>query len=298
MVCKGKQVAEKVIFVTTLTGGTILDYRISLVGLLIGFLVGLTGMGGGALLAPIMILLFRVPPVWAVGTDIAYSAVTKALGSLVHIRQKTVNFKIALWLACGSVPATVLGVSLVQYIRHQYGDIINAIILRSIGFTLLLVAALLVAKPYILRGLERKNLEKQKQAALKGEMAIAQSSSHWETRYRPLVTMLVGAFVGFLVGLTSVGSGTLIIVALAFLFPRLSSKELVGADIVHAVMLHIAGAIVYFNAGTINWTLVLLLLIGSLPGVFMGSKLSKYIPDHFMRPVLATVLAVSGWKLI
>jgi uncharacterized membrane protein YfcA len=275
-----------------------LDYRISLVGLLIGFLVGLTGMGGGALLAPIMILLFRVPPVWAVGTDIAYSAVTKALGSVVHIRQKTVNFKIVLWLASGSVPATVLGVSLVQYIRHQYGDLINGIILHSIGFTLLLVAVLLVAKPYILRRLERKNLEAQKQAALNGEMVILHNRSRWETRYRPLVVVLVGAFVGFLVGLTSVGSGTLIIVALAFLFPKLSSKELVGADIVHAVMLHIAGAIVYFNAGTINWTLVLLLLIGSLPGVFIGSKLSKYIPDRFMRPVLATVLAISGVKLI
>ncbi len=295
----GKQVTVTT-FLTggTILEGTILDYRISLVGLLVGFLVGLTGMGGGALLAPIMILLFRVPPVWAVGTDIAYSAVTKALGSVVHIRQKTVNFKIVLWLTCGSVPATVLGVSLVQYIRQQYGDLINGIILRSIGFTLLLVAVLLVAKPYILHRLEHKNLEAQKQAALKGEMVIAQNSSRWETRYRPLVVVLVGAIVGFLVGLTSVGSGTLIIVALAFLFPKLSSKELVGADIVHAVMLHIAGALVYLNAGTINWTLVLLLLIGSLPGVFMGSKLSKYIPDRFMRPILATVLAISGVKLI
>ncbi len=96
-----------------------MDYRISLVGLLIGFLVGLTGMGGGSLLAPIMILFFRIPPVWAVGTDIAYSTVTKALGSVVHIRQKNVNFKVALWLACGSVPATLLSVGLVQYIRKH-----------------------------------------------------------------------------------------------------------------------------------------------------------------------------------
>jgi uncharacterized membrane protein YfcA len=133
---------------------------------------------------------------------------------------------------------------------------------------------------------------------LKTGAVTPQDLTPWEKRYRPLVTALIGAFVGFLVGLTSVGSGTLIIVALAFLFPRLSSRELVGADIVHAVMLHIAGAIVYFNAGTINWTIVILLLIGSLPGVFLGSKLSKYIPDRFMRPVLATVLVVSGWKLI
>jgi uncharacterized protein len=277
------------------------DYRISIIGLFIGFLVGLTGMGGGALLAPILILVLRVPPVWAVGTDITYSAVTKALGSIVHIQQKSVtreNLKIALWLACGSVPATVLGVGLVQYTRKNYGNAINDVIIHTIGFTLLLVAVLLLVKPYIMRRLERKNLEAQKQEALKTGVVTPQGPTLWEKRYRPLVTALIGAFVGFLVGLTSVGSGTLIIVALAFLFPRLSSRELVGADIVHAVMLHIAGAIVYFNAGTINWTIVILLLIGSLPGVFLGSKLSKYIPDRIMRPLLATVLVISGWKLI
>jgi uncharacterized protein len=277
------------------------DYRISIIGLFIGFLVGLTGMGGGALLAPILILVLRVPPVWAVGTDITYSAVTKALGSIVHIQQKSVtreNLKIALWLACGSVPATVLGVGLVQYTRKNYGNASNDVIIHAIGFTLLLVAVLLLVKPYIMRRLERKNLEAQKQEALKTGVVTPQGPTLWEKRYRPLVTALIGAFVGFLVGLTSVGSGTLIIVALAFLFPRLSSRELVGADIVHAVMLHIAGAIVYFNAGTINWTIVILLLIGSLPGVFLGSKLSKYIPDRIMRPLLATVLVISGWKLI
>jgi len=277
------------------------DYRISIIGLLVGFLVGLTGMGGGALLAPILILVLRVPPVWAVGTDMAYSAVTKALGSVVHFQQKSVNrenLKIALWLACGSVPATIAGVGFVQYTRQHYGDLINGLILHAIGFTLLLVAVLLLIKPFIMRRMDRKELEAQKQEALHNTKDIKPTPSLWVKRYRPLVTVLIGVIVGFLVGLTSVGSGTLIIVALAFIFPRLSSKELVGADIVHAVMLHIAGTIVYFNAGTINWTIVGLLLIGSLPGVFLGSKLSKYIPDRIMRPVLATVLVISGWKLL
>ncbi len=274
-----------------------MDYRISLVGLLIGFLIGLTGMGGGSLLAPILILFFRVPPVWAVGTDIAYSTVTKALGSIVHIRQKNVNFKVALWLACGSVPATLLSISLVQYIRKHYGDVVNGVIIHSIGFTLLLVAVLLVLKPYIMGRLEKKRLEARKQTALGDDTGIA-TSNRWEKRYRPVVTALVGAFVGFLVGLTSVGSGTLIIVSLAFLFPRLTSKELVGTDIFQAFMLLAAGAIAYLSAGTINWSIAGLLLIGSLPGVFLGSKLSKFIPDRYLRPVLATVLAISGWKLI
>jgi uncharacterized protein len=274
------------------------DYRISIVGLFIGFLVGLTGMGGGSLLAPIMILLFRIPPVWAVGTDIAYSTVTKALGSVVHIRQKNVNFKVALWLACGSVPATFLSVSLVQYIRKHYGTVVNGFILHTLGFTLLLVAVLLVLKPLIMHRLDQKRIDTQKQAALKDEMDLTKRSNHWEKWYRPLITALVGAFVGFLVGLTSVGSGTLIIVSIAFLFPRLTAKELVGTDIFQAFMLLASGAIAYLSAGTINWPIVGMLLIGSLPGVFLGSKLSKFIPDRYMRPVLATVLVISGLKLI
>jgi len=274
------------------------DYRISLVGLLIGFLVGLTGMGGGSLLAPIMILFFRIPPVWAVGTDIAYSTVTKALGSVVHFRQKNVNFKVALWLACGSVPATLVSVSLVQYIRKHYGAVVNGVILHALGFTLVLVAVLLVLKPFIMRYIDQRRMEKQKQEALTGEISSTERSKRWEKRYRPVVTALVGAVVGFLVGLTSVGSGTLIIVSLAFLFPRLTSKELVGTDIFQAFMLLASGAIAYIIAGTINWPIVGMLLIGSLPGVYLGSKSSKFIPERYMRPVLATVLAISGLKLI
>jgi len=176
------------------------DFRYSLVGLLIGFLVGLTGMGGGSLLAPILILVFKVPPVWAVGTDVTYSTVTKAFGSIVHIRQKNVNFKIALWLACGSVPATLLSVTLVQYIRKHYGSQVNGIVLHAIGFTLILVAILLVAKPFIMRRLDRRRIEEQKQAALEGKpVEQTNAPTPWEKRYRPLVTALVGAFVGFLV---------------------------------------------------------------------------------------------------
>ncbi len=275
-----------------------MDYRISLVGLLIGFLVGLTGMGGGSLLAPIMILFFRIPPVWAVGTDIAYSTVTKALGSIVHFRQKNVNYKVALLLACGSVPATLLSVGLVQYIHKHYGAVVNSVILHALGFTLVLVAVLLVSKPFIMRHFEQKRVEKQKHESLSDEVNATNRSTLWQKWYRPVVTALVGAVVGFLVGLTSVGSGTLIIVSLAFLFPRLTSKELVGTDIFQAFMLLASGAIAYIIGGTINWPIVGLLLVGSLPGVYLGSKSSKFIPERFMRPVLATVLAISGFKLI
>src|SRR5712691_9704364 len=151
-------------------------------------------MGGGSLLAPIMILFFGIPPVWAVGTDIAYSTVTKALGSVIHIRQKNVNFKVALWLACGSVPATLLSVGLVQYIRKHYGDVVNGVIIHSIGAVLLLVVVLFISKPYIMRYLDKRRLEAQKRAANGSENGSAARPSNWEKRYRPIVTAMVGAF--------------------------------------------------------------------------------------------------------
>src|SRR5256714_4751708 len=160
-----------------------MDYRFSLVGLLIGFLVGLTGMGGGSLLAPIMILVFGIPPVWAVGTDIAYSTVTKAVGSVVHIRQKNVNFKIALWLACGSVPATFLSVTLVQFIRKHYGSVVNGVVLHAIGATLILVAVVLVAETFILRGLGIEQLKAGEPYGVFGlsGVAVPFSSRSWES---------------------------------------------------------------------------------------------------------------------
>ena len=275
-----------------------MDYRFSLVGLLIGFLIGLTGMGGGSLLAPIMILVFRVPPVWAVASDITYSSVTKALGTLVHIRQHQVNFRVALWLACGSVPATIASIFLVQYVRHRYGNLVNGLIIHAIGGVLLLVAVLLLIKPRLMQMIDRRNQERQKQLALPESTGEQREKSSEHRSWRTPATVLVGAVVGFLVGLTSVGSGTLIIVSIAFLYPRLALKELVGTDIFQAFMMLLAGALAYLGSGSINWTIVLLLLIGSLPGVFLGSRLSKYIPNRYMSPVLAVVLAVSGWKLL
>jgi uncharacterized membrane protein YfcA len=161
----------------------------------------------------------------------------------------------------------------------------------------MIVAALLLLKPFIMKGVEQRNLERRKLAALKGEPE-EKSTKRWEQRYRPLLTIVVGAVVGFLVGLTSVGSGTLIIVSLAFMFPQLGPRELVGTDIFQAFMLLASGVIGYLLSGTINWPMVLLLLVGSLPGVFLGSRLSKYIPDSILRPLLASVLAFSGWKLL
>ena len=275
-----------------------MDYRMSLVGLLSGFLIGLTGMGGGAILVPLLILIFRVPPLWAVGTDLTYAAITKAVGSLIHMRQKHVHFRAVLWLACGSIPATLLSVWLAQSLHQRMGNASNGMIVHVIGYTLLFVAVLLLAKPRLMRWLERRNQQARKQQLLAGEKLLDESQARWQRVYRPLITICVGAFVGFLVGLTSVGSGALIIVSLAFLFPRLSTKELVGTDVFQAFLLMAAGTLAYAAAGTIHWTLVGLLLLGSIPGVLIGSSLSKYVPDRLMQPLLVIVLIISAWKLI
>jgi uncharacterized membrane protein YfcA len=275
-----------------------MDFRVSFVGLLVGFLVGLTGAGGGSLLAPLLILFFGVQPVWAVGTDMAYSTVTKAIGSVVHIRQKQVDFTAVLWLAIGGIPAILLSVGLVQFLRLHAANLINSVIIHAIGYTLLLVAVLLVTKPWLMNWLTRRNEKARKERLLAGEGTPEERQPRATQPYLRVAMILVGAVVGFLVGLTSIGSGSLILVALTFLAPRLTPKELVGTNIFQAFFLVAVGALAYATAGAINWTLVGLLLLGSVPGVLLGSRLTKYVPDPLMRPLLAVVLVITGWKLI
>jgi uncharacterized protein len=275
-----------------------MDYRMSLVGLLTGLLIGLTGMGGGAILVPLLILIFRVPPLWAVGTDLTYCTVTKAVGSFVHMRQKHVHFGAVLWLACGSIPATFLSVWLAQSLHKHIGKTSDGMIVHIIGYTLLFVAILLLIKPRLMRWLDRRSQNLHKERLIAGEAMLAESQASWQRVYRPLLMIFIGAVVGFLVGLTSVGSGALIIVSLAFLFPHLTTKELVGTDVFQAFLLMASGTVGYATAGTIHWTLVGLLLLGSIPGVLIGSSLSKYVPERIMQPLLVVVLAISGWKLI
>jgi len=259
----------------------------SLVGLLVGFLIGLTGMGGGSLLAPLLIVFFGIPPAWTVATDILYASVTKGVGSFFHMREKQVNVRVALWLASGSVPAILLSVYLVQYVRKYDGTLLNDLILHALGMTLVLVALFILLKPRLMARIERR-----KQAE------VPQQQSPRSQRQRIIATVLVGAVVGFLVGMTSVGSGTLIVVSLAFLYPKLTPKELVGTDIFQAFLLLLAGSLGYLNSGNINWPIVGLLLLGSLPGVFLGSQASKFIPQRYLSPILALTLALSGLKLL
>jgi uncharacterized membrane protein YfcA len=280
-----------------------MNYQFSIAGLIVGILIGMMGVGGGSLLAPILIILFRVPPAWAVASDITYSAVTKALGSVIHIRQKQVNFRVAFWLACGSVPATLISVLLVQYVRKHSSTLIDIISVQAIGIVLILAAVLFLLKPHLMRWIDRRQLERLKQEALLQEEkckqeAFLQKEKRKHVWVRPVATILAGAVVGFLVGFTSVGSGSLIIAAMAFLYPRLTTKEMVGTDIFQAFLLLLAGVFGYLGSGMINWPLVASLLLGSLPGVVIGSILSRYIPNQYLNLALAIVLGLSGLKLI
>lgn len=262
-----------------------MDIRFSLIGFIIGFLIGMTGMGGGSLMTPVMILVMGVKPTIAVGTDLAYAAVTKVIGGAVHLRQATVHPRTAALLAVGSVPATVLGVAVIRQLKRVDPDFVNLFITRSLAFVLIAVGILLFAKPALTSLAGR--LVRSRPGPVRG------LGDRW-----PWVLPILGAAVGFLVGLTSVGSGTLIVVGLLFLYPTWESKDVVGTDVFHAAMLAVAAGVAQGAAGNVNTSMLLALILGSIPGVLLGSRLAVNVPERVLRLSLASVLVLSGAKLI
>lgn len=266
-----------------------MDLRFTLIGLIIGFLIGLTGMGGGSLMTPVMILIMGVKPIIAVGTDLAYGSLTRIVGGTTHLRQGTVHRRTAYLLAAGSVPATILGVGLINYIKQTDAAFVNVFLLRSIAWALILVGVVLFLKPILMRVAEHWGYRVA--GDWRDDLQGAGDRHLW-------VLPVIGAIVGFLVGLTSVGAGSLIIVALLFLYPRWQSKDLVGTDVFHAGVLVSAASIAQFFAGNVNVPMMAALLIGSIPGVVLGSRLAIGVPDHLLRLSMASVLLVSGAKLL
>lgn len=265
-----------------------IDLRFSLIGLIIGFLIGLTGMGGGSLMTPVMILIMGVKPIVAVGTDLAYGAVTKIIGGGIHWRQGTVHRRTGYLLGAGSVPATILGVSLVTNIRKSNPDFVNVFLVHTIACVLIVVAVVLVGKPLLTRAAQQWGVR---------------LSSTWRDDFqslgdrKPWLLPIIGAIVGFLVGLTSIGSGTLIVVSLFFLYPRWESKDIVGTDVFHAAILVSAAGITQFFAGNVNVMMTASLLLGSLPGVVLGSRFAVGFHERYLRLSLASLLLISGAKL-
>ena len=266
---------------------TRVNLKFSLVGLIIGLLIGLTGMGGGSLMTPIMILVLGVKPVIAVGTDLAYGAVTKIVGGVSHFRMNTVHRRTAILLSIGSVPATILGVGVTATIKKANPDLVNTFLLRGVSVVLIIVALVLAAKPFFERYVQRYRKDR---TAIQDRMIMLGDRTPW-------VLPILGAVVGFMVGLTSVGSGTLIILGLFLLYPRWESKELVGTDVFHAAVLVSAAAIAQFSVGNVNVSMMLSLLLGSIPGVLIGSRMVIRVPSGPLRMSLAAVMLVSGAKM-
>lgn len=256
-----------------------MDLKVAVVGLVIGLMVGLTGMGGGALMTPALILLGWARPMVAVGTDLMWGTLTKSVGAFVHYRQGTVDFAIVKRLALGSVPGALAGLALLALLHAKHGEATDRIIVRTLG-----VALICVAVSLFVRSLWGSQLRARMQ---------------WDVAHRPpWLTPVVGAVVGFLVSLTSVGSGSLIVACLALVYPTAPLRRIVGSDIFHALLLVGVSALGHMGLGSINVSLLAGLLVGSLPGVWLGSRLSLVLPEKVLGPVVASTLLFLGYKLV
>jgi len=252
----------------------------------VGIVVGLTGMGGGALMTPALVLIFGVPPLAAVSSDLVASAIMKPVGSLVHLRRKTVNLDLVKWLAVGSVPAAFCGVLILKWMGP--GQAVQAGVQIALGAALLLSAFLLTVRSYI-RLLQRVN-ERTAPGSPAAESEVL--------RPRPIPTILLGVVGGVIVGMTSVGSGSIIIIGLMVLYPHMKTNQLVGTDLLQAVPLVAAAALGHTFFGDLDLGLTIPLLIGSVPGVFLGAQLSSRLNGGFIRRALAFVLLASGLKML
>ena len=256
-----------------------LDAPVTLAGLLVGFLVGLTGMGGGALMTPILVLFFGIDPLAAVSSDLVASFFMKPVGGGVHYRRGTVNLPMVRWLAIGSVPAAFAGVVLLNALGA--GEV-QGRLKTMLGVVLLIAASAMVAQ----RAIQRRR------TPLGG---IPEEST---VTVRPAATVAVGAVGGLIVGMTSVGSGSLIIVMLMLMYPTISTAELVGTNLVQAIPLVGSAALGHVFFGDLRLGLPGSLLIGCLPGVYLGARVSSRAPDNVIRPVLVVVLTASALKLL
>jgi len=257
-----------------------MDPLLVVFGFGVGVLVGTTGMGGGSLMTPLLILLFGIKPVVAVGTDLAYAAVTKTVGGWRHFRKGTVFPRMAFWLAVGSCPGALVGVWLLDRLRDAWGDSFDTFMLVSIGSALLLTGGLV-----LLRAL-----------ALADYAARERDAFRMQTRHK-VAAVALGGSIGFVLGITSAGSGTLIAIGLILGF-RLSPHRVVGTDVAHAAVLLWVAAAAHLVSGNIDFGLAGTILIGSIPGVWIGANLSTRLPQEWLRLALATVMLASGLSLV
>lgn len=255
------------------------DWLYTLSGFAVGAIVGLTGVGGGSLMTPLLVLLFGVSPATAVGTDLLYAAVTKAGGTYVHGKKGHIEWRLTGLLALGSIPAAAVTIYALSLFPKRSADTTH-LIATALGCALLLTSL----------------------AILFGRRLQDYAARHEDSYFRRCcigkVTILVGAILGVLVSISSVGAGALGVAALFFLYPKLSPVRIVGSDVAHAVPLTLVAGIGHWWLGTVDWVLLGSLLIGSLPGIYVGSHLSAKVPERILRRILAAMLVLIGIKLI
>lgn len=249
----------------------------TLSGFLVGALVGLTGVGGGSLMTPLLVLLFGITPAAAVGTDLLYAALTKSGGVVVHGFNKTIDWIIVRRMASGSVPAALLTIFILSRTgvsgRAQHG-----VITTSLGVALVLTAVAIIFR---------------QQVVARFAPAVDAASD----RRRAILTVVLGVFVGVFVTISSVGAGAIGVTMLLILYPRAPLVRIVGADVAHAVPLTLVAGIGHWYLGTVNWPVLGSLLVGSLPGIALASQFASRAPDRVIRPILATTLAIVGLRL-
>ena len=256
-----------------------MDYLYTLSGFAVGAIVGLTGVGGGSLMTPLLVLVFGVHPATAVGTDLLYAALTKAGGTVAHGRKGHIDWVVAGRLALGSIPAAALTIWVLAQLPKG-SNVIGEIISHGLGFALLLTAIA------ILFGRKLR------------DCAGRHEDSPLLQRHRPAITVAVGAILGVLVTISSVGAGALGVAALFFLYPSLSPVRIVGSDVAHAVPLTLVAGLGHWLLGGVDWALLGALLLGSLPGIWLGSHVSAKVPEHILRRLLASMLVLIGGKLV
>ena len=261
-----------------------IDGYVALAGLLVGFTVGLTGMGGGALMTPILVLLFKVQPLAAVSSDLVASFFMKPIGAFVHFRRGTVHLKMVGWLMVGSIPSAFAGVFVLRLLGQ--GSNVQSITQIALGVALLLATGTMIFKALL-------NLRQR----ARGEH-LTPAVRPTDVPVKPIPTILVGVIGGLIVGMTSVGSGSLVIACLLLLYPRLKANQLVGTDLLQAIPLVGAAALSHLFFGDFKLALTTSLLVGAIPGVYIGARASAQAPARLVRRALAFVLLASGLKLI
>lgn len=264
-----------------------IDWAIVLASAIVGFTVGLTGMGGGALMTPILVIFFGITPSTAVSSDLVAAMIMKPIGGGVHIRRRTVRWELVKWLCVGSIPAAFVGVFLLQATGNS--ETVEAVTKTLLGVTLIMAATAMIVKSW---------LQGKRTARDRAEGRTSSRKPGTPVNVKIPVTIAIGIFGGFLVGLTSVGSGSIIIICLMLVYPELRGAELVGTDLVQAVPLVTSAALAHLLVGDFQLALTVSIIIGAVPAVYIGARASSKAPDGVIRPALVFVLVASALKLL